>query len=264
MTDIAPNSRRLEKPPIVEVLLAICGPSTADWNVATLPRTIQSALPEYPEVELFNAASVNIQILPETSSPGGLPATATGEFADRGWHGIRLATKGPERAVVIQRDHVVLSWLAPYPGWTALIDEMLRIWSVLGPILQFSKVDRVETRYVNQLDVPIENGWVDFRSYYPGIGEAPAGLAWGPFLNQMVLGVPNDSTTHVTLVRMAQPAANTLASTVPLVLDLVATKLESGSTDETRLRAVFERLHDIKNQVFFASVSEKYTELCKP
>lgn len=263
MSTNAAEIPKLEKPPIVEALLAICGPSTAAWDSKTLPDRIRAVLPDYPQVELFNSASVSFQFQPNANPQVGQPATATSAFEDKGWEGIRLATAEPSRTIVVQRGMVLLSWLAPYPGWSSLRDEMLRIWRLLGPVLEFSRVDRVETRYINQLEVPIENGWVDFPSYFTGIGTPPKGMKWGPFVNQVMLAVAEDPLVGVNLVRMAQPPSTQSPTTVPLVLDLMATRNEHGNTEEGRLRAVFSALHDLKNHVFFESVSERFLALCR-
>jgi uncharacterized protein (TIGR04255 family) len=84
----------------------------------------------------------------------------------------KLSTEDQTEVAVCGPETLVISQLAPYPGWDAFFARFQREWSVFEDVFKFRKISRVGMRYVNRLDLPPEGDVVrneDYLLFFPSI-----------------------------------------------------------------------------------------------
>lgn len=174
--------------------------------------------------------------------------------------GYRLERQDPLFIVHATIGELLVSRLKPYSTWEDLQSEMELVWKIYCDVCNPEAVTRVGTRFINQLELPIEN--LDLDDYLTSPPPIPKKLpqTFEEFLTRIV--IPHDETgAHIALsLATGTPAAG--GKTLPVMLDIDVFKanldLSVGSDD---IWVLLARMREIKNETFFASVTEKALKL---
>jgi uncharacterized protein (TIGR04255 family) len=84
--------------------------------------------------------------------------------------GHRRSTPDISEIALIWPSAFIVSQLAPYPGWDNFFARFVRDWAVWKRASAFRKVIQIGVRYINRIDVPIENEIIEeskFLNVYP-------------------------------------------------------------------------------------------------
>jgi uncharacterized protein (TIGR04255 family) len=84
--------------------------------------------------------------------------------------GLEFKDVESNKIVILERTSIVLSRLAPYPGWNDFLKWISEEIAVLHKALKGRKVSRIGMRFLNRIDVPFINGLAkveDYVSIYP-------------------------------------------------------------------------------------------------
>ncbi len=150
--------------------------------------------------------------------------------------------------------------LMPYESWSPFRTEARRLWDIYRSVAKPQSVTRIAVRYVNRLDIPLPMR--DFRDYLRTVPEVSAELPQGLACYFMQLAIPQEDIKAVLMLNEAliDPAAPNVASVV-LDIDLFRTAELPGKEDD--LWNLFEDLHDRKNVIFEACITDQARELFK-
>ncbi len=81
--------------------------------------------------------------------------------------GMRLHSSDGSRLIIFRGDQFALVHLAPYTDWDCLYDETREHWESLAKILKHKNISYFSTRYVNRVDIPVDNNnGVDLQTYF--------------------------------------------------------------------------------------------------
>jgi len=156
-------------------------------------------------------------------------------------------------------DGFTFSKLEPYTTWPEVFGEARRLWSVYTQVAQPIQVSRVAVRYVNRLRLPTPSDLAEYLSA-PPILPPPIPQRMREFLTRVVVEVPERSLSAILIL-----ASETLMgdpSTIQVLLDIDAfrEKLVLPALDPS-LSDIFEQLRGLKNQIFYASLTERTVEM---
>lgn len=175
--------------------------------------------------------------------------------------GFRYHSPDDRFVVQFQAEGFTVSRLAPYVDWTSLKAEATALWPVYLDLMKTERVVRTACRYINNLRLPLKQG-EDFDLYLTSSPHVPAELPQSltGFMQRFVIPNPNVNALTILSQFLEQNAA-TPNDRVPVILDIdVATHAEfAPGTDD--VWHCLERLRELKNKAFFASITEAAAEL---
>jgi uncharacterized protein (TIGR04255 family) len=180
------------------------------------------------------------------------PGTTGGTNERFGW---RYMTTDGSRVAQFRRDGATFSVLRDYANWEEAKAKARTLWAQYCEWGSPKEVSRLAVRYINVLDVPVG---MDFDLYLAAGPRIPPELpqVLNGFLHRVVIPFSTDGITAIVTQAMEFPSG----TSVPVVLDIdvyYTCKLEVNSPI---VWAEFDRLRDIKNHIFFSSVTERALE----
>ena len=157
-------------------------------------------------------------------------------------------------------DGFTFSRLAPYREWESFRDEARRLWTVYRERTSPAEVLRLAVRYINRFDLPGPNTELkDFFRTTPEISpDLPQTLS--SFFLRVV--IPQDDLNgqlliNQTIIPPASPDAVSVVLDIDLFRDTEVPDREDG------IWQFFEQLHDRKNDVFEACITDRARELIR-
>jgi uncharacterized protein (TIGR04255 family) len=169
----------------------------------------------------------------------------------------------PDDGFVLQlkRTGFTLSKLAPYSDWTQLRTEAQRLWQLVTDYIGEATIVRAALRYINRIEVLGDT--IDFDDYLVAGPRIPIGLPQTLsefatrnaiiFEEKKIVAVVNQSFDH------SADAPNKFF----INLDIDVFRNDMSITDPSSLWELLDDIHEIKNRVFFSSVTPKLLEKLK-
>lgn len=245
--------QHLARPPITEALVdvRIIGDHGVDADrLQPLREELKDVFPKIEEKKQF---------LTEFRVEAGklMPPVAR----DLGFQGLWLATADGTRIAQFRPDGFTLNnvGLGQYVGGEHLLDEAVRLWSRYAAIARPAAVIRLALRYLNRLDLPLRDG-DDFRRYLTAPPELPDGAPQkvSSFISRVVAHDESGASVVVTQ-KLDTPAGP--VSVVPVIIDIDVFFSRELEPVPDVLRASLEVLRVLKNQSFFALLTDEAVKL---
>lgn len=179
------------------------------------------------------------------------PAIPTKTEELLGW---RYESEDGSRIVQLRRDGIGYSIVREYTEWADIKTAAKSVWDLYRKRSGSRDVGRVAVRYINVLDLP---PWTELNTYLTAAPQVPEGLpqTLNYFLERIVVPFDDGISAIIiqTMEQVAQPATRVI-----LDINVYAQRVfGAGSLD---LWLFLDRLRDIKNAVFFSSVTERTLE----
>ena len=154
-------------------------------------------------------------------------------------------------------DGFTFSKLQPYTTWEEVFGEAFRLWNIYIMQAQPLEVSRIAVRYINRLGVP---GPTDLRQYLEAPPLLPPQLPQKlrAFLSRLLV---EDSSRRASAVLVQALEESLDPSLIPLLLDIDAYREVALPPKDTALPDLFQQLRELKNEIFYASVTEKTVEM---
>lgn len=198
----------------------------------------------YPNRQNLRSFSATIQFGPDAPLPQRLDS-------ENGW---LLRSSDGHSVVRITLEGFTFSRLRPYTTWEEVLAEAYRLWLLYAAIAHPLQVVRLATRFINKEQLP---AGVDAAS----ILIAPPVLAPPS---------PRQIRRFVTLVEVHDPARGASATVIQsmepapagatILLDIDAYMAVPLAPEAPEIRPFLESLRQLKNAIFFASVTESAVE----
>jgi uncharacterized protein (TIGR04255 family) len=216
-------------------------------------KTLTSSLRErYPFSDVRHRFQTRIQ-----TRIGAKSDTAT---EDLGFEGIVLKDrdKGESKVLQLKTSGFTLNQIGGYTSAEALLEEAMSLWSQYAAAVAAPEVVRVAMRYINELMLPFQHG-DRFERFLRAAPEMPADAPQmvASFLTRLVL--PVEGNQQLAAIVTQRLEHNTEGGT-PYVLDLDVYHTGQVSVDPAALQPIFERIREVKNQLFFAFLTDTALE----
>ena len=236
--------------PITEALLDIRVQLPAEVNLAQLTTFFDSVKERYPNKR------------ERQSWQGGLKLGSAGDVeviqSQGGPDGYLFTSSDGKQIVQARLDGFTFNKLKPYDRWETFRDEAQNLWQLYVKVAQPKQIIRTALRYINRIEVPLPMR--DFKDYILTVPEIAGGLPQGlaKYLMQLVIPVPEIPATAIITEAMEPTVVPT---NVPLIFDIDVFCLKPFAINDTEVWQAFEKLRDLKNDVFFKSITDKTKEL---
>lgn len=229
--------RHLSKAPIVEATIAFDFVAAPEELSRLRDSFFKSIEPEYPSQTPIRKAQI-------TFTEGG----SSGHTSDV--VGYRcLTADGKNVCAVIERSFIC-SRLAPYEDWERLLCEFRRLWEIFASLHKV-QISKVAVRYINKILVPLGREIFDWIYTFPKLAPDLPQDMFGVFVRLEIVIPQPPGTLIVTEAKL--PPENEQFVAIALDHDL-----QFPMTDETGdVWALLAKARELKNQYFFASVSEE-------
>src|SRR6266487_1451469 len=242
------KQRHLPRAPITEALIDIQVVPRDGLTFSVLQKSLSALDFGYYVKNPISEGTFGF-MLPEDGKP-----QTTAEAAQTG---LRLHSHDEKYVAQCRLSGFTLSRLSPYEAWPNLVQEAKRVWAVYTERLIPKQVNRVATRFINNLQLPMDLG-ESYQKYLHKLvdvpDEAPQAVA-SFFQRFQLIDVESDARVNLTLaLDNTQPGGR-----VPVILDIDAFKsLEQPNQD---IWGILDRLRDLKNRCFFGTITEAAAEL---
>lgn len=241
------GQRHLRKAPITEALIDIRVKLPAGKNdpiqIRSLREKIKDQFPQEKEIRHF-----------EMEFQSGPPPEQKTKSSHIGY---RYDSSDGHRVLQAKIDGFTFSRLRPYENWENLREEAKSMWELYCRVLQPEAVVRVATRYINEIVIP--GPLIDFDHYLTTCPPIPRTLpqALAGFFTRIV--VPHkEKKVDVIITQAFEPGGN--PERISVILDIDVINRESLQMNDD-IWGTVDSLRDIKNQVFFESITERTAEL---
>ncbi len=187
------------------------------------------------------------------------PAAQVSQSAAGGPDGYLFTSVDGRQVVQARLDGFTFSRLKPYDKWETLRDEARELWQQYIRIASPEAVIRVALRYINRIEIPLPIR--DFKEYILTTPEIAPDLPQGLDSFFMRLVIPDARTQAAAIVTETVEPIDESNNRLPLIFDVDVFRLAAFNVQDKTLWETFEQLHDLKNHIFFKSITPKAKEL---
>ena len=163
--------------------------------------------------------------------------------------------------IIIFPKSIVVSQLAPYPGWDTFFERFVRDWKLLKRVLDFQTIQRLGVRYINRIDIPCNTPTIEHEEYlniYPKVTDKFGSLAEYAVQAKVFM---QDLECMLTINSAVVPAP--ILNHASFVVDQdIAREINVPQKDDD-IFALIEKIRVRKNEVFESCVTDRARALFK-
>jgi uncharacterized protein (TIGR04255 family) len=234
-----PEWEHLSRAPIVEALLDIRVANPAAVDVAALNALCNSLATQFPSRQELQQFAWQFTLNPET------PVSVSQQ--PEGPRGFLLRSPDEKQVVQFRLDGFTVSQLQPYRSWASLRGEAEQLWQRYRGALQPMKVTRVAVRFINRIAVPQGTSLEQtFKTTFLLATSLPKAVSG--FLLRIVIPFEQDGAVAI-LSQTTEPDG------LNCIFDLDVSAERSEGFMESEIWTKLERLREIKNLLFFESLT---------
>lgn len=183
-------------------------------------------------------------------------------------NGFRFISEDKQKTFYARLDGFAFSIKAPYDRWESFRDEARDLWALYRAAAMPEGVTRAAMRYINRIDIPDATEGVRLEDYLRTYPEFSVDFPEDSFMNNFFMQLQlwqRDLGCWLIINEAPEvsPEGGTLS--VRLDLDLFREQYEEPLPvdDDTMAWELLERLHDRKNEVFEASITNSTRRLIR-
>ena len=242
--------RHLANAPITEAVIDFRVRLPSEFQVkelSSIRETIHDQYPDSKERRLITGGF---------GMEAGKPVVKPPE--DRGIDGYVLSSADNRKVAQFSKEGFTFSRLNPYTHWDDILAEAKNLWELYVAKASPELVTRIAVRYINQLNIPLPID--DFARYLTAPPNIPDTIPQvvSHFLTRVVVhDVEIGTTANITqaLQKSLRPGC------VTIILDIDAYKQKKLGFDDSDIWLTFRQLRDLKNHIFFGSITEETARL---
>jgi uncharacterized protein (TIGR04255 family) len=235
--------------PITEAIIDLRVQPAPSSDAARWQQVCEAVAAEYPACNQLFEAVGQFEL-----RPGNDPAAS----ARQSLIGYRATSVDGKQILQARRTGFTLSRLAPYDRWEPFRDEARRLWTIYREVTAPVTVIRLAVRTINRIDIPSDR--VELQEYFRTLPEVSADLPQklDGFFLQLRLpypDLPGQALINQTIISPARP------DVISVVLDIDLVRSHEPPQAEDEIWRFFEVLHDRKNDVFEACITDASRKL---
>jgi uncharacterized protein (TIGR04255 family) len=241
--------RHYAKAPITEAIIDLRVQPRDGLSLDNLEHVAASLRQAYPKHDKTYEVAGMMAVLP------GVSASATAQQRQTGF---KLTSVDGKQIWQSRFDGFTFSRLAPYDSWRPFRDEAHRLWQAYRQVASPLAISRLAVRYINRIDIPAQS--VDLKQYFRTSPEVAPDLPQQLAGFFMQLRIPQDDLKSLLLVNQTiiPPAQEGVVS---VVLDIDLFRDIEIPSEEDAIWRFFDELHDRKNQIFEACITDETRRL---
>lgn len=234
--------------PITEAIVDLRVELEEGFELARLKDVGDTVKSEYPKQEEMVESGLQFAVGPDGGSAS----------LQRKTLGTKFVTVDGKQIFQSRLNGFTFSRLAPYDRWEPFRDDARRLWKAFRDVTAPAAVTRLAVRYINRIDIPGDK--IDLKDYLrtsPEIAPELPQMLEGYF---MQLQLPFSELAGRCLINqtIVPPAREDVVS---VVLDIDLFRDRDVPQDEETIWRFFETLHDEKNNIFEACITDSTRKL---
>jgi uncharacterized protein (TIGR04255 family) len=237
----------LPNAPITEALIDLRAELPANFDVAKLAALPGGVASNYPTRKVQRGRSVRFDLVPGGSS----------KFTDKdtGTEGFHFVSRDGRQVVQMRKDGFTFNRLRPYAGWEPMRDEAHALWVEYTRLASPLRITRAAIRTINRIEIPLPIA--DLAEYLRTLPEIAPALPQGMSDFFMRLVIQDPTRRAVVIVTEAIEPIKESQAVAPLVFDVDVFREAVFPVDGEEVWSVLEELRQLKDAVFFESMTEK-------
>jgi uncharacterized protein (TIGR04255 family) len=238
--------RHLCRAPITEALVDLRAAPSREVGDPRVLGELKAALTElYPNYSERRAFEAQLEI-----RKGQAPVS---KGTDKGFHGHFFESGDGRNIAQFRVDGFTYNRLAPYTDWETVTVEALRLWDLYAEVVRPLAVSRVAVRYINMLPLSAQADLATILTRVPSIPEGARGELQSFLTRVETLDAESGRRVITTqAVSAGMPPENR-----SVVIDIDAFQMGDLSVSSAGLRPILDDLRQLKNAVFFGSITEE-------
>lgn len=166
-----------------------------------------------------------------------------------GRRGLIFPASPINEAVQVSENGFAFSKLQPYTSWEDVRESARRYWEIYRRVVDVETIDRVGVRFINQFRLRHDQKLADYLTVLPKIPETVAPEEVADTLARLTI---RDDKMGISarVFYMCRPDE----TGVTVIIDTDAAKF--GTFDAEDIWASLEQLREVKNRIFFGSITE--------
>jgi uncharacterized protein (TIGR04255 family) len=240
--------RHLRNAPIAEAVIDCRVQPRENLPAEFLASAAESLKERYPKIERLESVAARIGVKEGRPIP---PDTTYAQL------GVLFKTADEKNVVQFRTDGFTFNRLPPYTSWEEVFPEAMELFERYRRVADPVKVTRVAARYINRLRFPLPVDLATFLVAPPTIPEALPQALQG-YLSRAVLA---DSETNNSVIVTQALERSADVDHVVVLLDVDAYRDVSVEPHDEQIPMILGTLHDLKNRVFFGSITERAAEM---
>jgi len=169
--------------------------------------------------------------------------------AERGRRGLIFPASPTTEAVQVSENGFAFSKLHPYTSWEDVRDSARRYWEIYRRVVDIETIDRVGVRFINQFHLRHDQNLSDYLTVVPQVPETVAPEQVADTLSRLTI---RDDKMGISAQVFYVCKPDETGVTVIIDTD-AATR---GRFDAEDIWASLEQLREVKNRIFFGSITE--------
>ncbi len=237
-------SRKLKNPPITEALINFQVVPSSDFDVKQFSPLIDQLKDEFPQFQEYRKYEEVFGV------DEGKPIS---NFAETGMEGFIFKSENNTHVAQFMLGGFTYNRLKPYLSWENICEKAQGLWEIYTEIASPEQINRIAVRYINHLVFP--SSVFDLEQYLTEPPKIPKPLPHllHNFLNRIVIhDDQKDLWANIT-----QASDSLEPNTAKIILDIDVYQDRVFEIDDPEIWSVFEHLHEMKNQIFFSSLTKK-------
>lgn len=236
-------------PPITEAVIQVS--VSHEMAIKDMEKIGNLLLKFYPHKVIITDLDIHI-----TPQPTGGESVAVNSQPK----GLRLHSDDQVDRAIISQNSLTVARLAPYQGWDALHEQFVTAWKSWKKVAKTKPISRIGVRYVNRIDIPLENEkkieLEDYLTFYPKVPE----LGNSPMAEYLIqVTQPINNLWSATIASTVLPSP--LINYISLLLDIDVFRTKSIPLKDEELWTMIAEARSIKNTVFESCITQMTREL---
>jgi uncharacterized protein (TIGR04255 family) len=148
--------------------------------------------------------------------------------------------------------------LAPYTDWPSVFGEANRLWQLYSSIQPDVRVTRLAVRYINRMTISAGARLGDYLEAPPTLPpQIPQHLR--EYISRVVVQDPEQNLSAV-LTQALEPGPDHATGSILLDIDAFQEQRRPLSPDDPLIVETFAQLRNLKNEIFYAAITEPAVE----
>jgi uncharacterized protein (TIGR04255 family) len=235
----------LSKAPIREAIINIIVKLPSDITINDIEKIYDSVKDKYPTKKDFIESKANIG----------------SQFIKTSNNKIGFSLFSSDNLQVMQPrlNSFIFNRLSPYENWEIFSSEAKRLWQIYREAT-CPEITKLALRYINILEIPAKCNMIDYLTSPPTI---PPQLSQNQYISNFLHRVFITDTTNNCSASITQLLEKTINDISTILLDIEVFTNISSTFSDNELWEMMEFLCKYKDNIFYASITEKLLEKYK-
>lgn len=233
----------LSNAPIREAIIDIRVKHKPEFKISEFRSLKEKVSNDYPVMKDRNAFTSELRF----SSPDKTDLIKKEKELDA----IIFSSEDKKEILQLKKSGFTFNKLDPYSNWEDIIQKAKKAWEFYKEVSEPLFVTRIATRYINNIVLPLNSNLDDFLQNAPKIPQEGPSLFINSLSRNTLIEPSQDILVHLT------QAIETKENNIAIIIDIDAFKDKQFDLEKDVFWEDFKELREMKNNLFFNSLTEK-------